>query len=61
MKRTVIITVLMLCFCHGPVFADQASTGQAASLDANTADTGTLGHIVQGIKKLDAWMQQNLW
>jgi hypothetical protein len=33
----------------------------ATSLDANTADSGPIGDIVNMINKLDAWVQRNLW
>jgi len=62
MRKLLFISFLMLILSNPSAFANRPlSTDPLLDNDSNTSETGPIGGIINGIKKLDAWIQENLW
>ena len=60
MRALMIIAFLCLSFSNSSSFA-QESGAKARTFDTGTTDTGPIGAIFGAVKKMDDWIQNNLW
>jgi hypothetical protein len=63
--RTLLI-IIVLCFCSSTAFTQGPlikanNTAITTTLEANTANSGPIGAIINAINRADAWIQKNFW